>query len=95
MKELARNAKFEPFNLEGDFNSLINQKPIEDTRPRLMRWGEYALNDESAFTKRMTETEDALRKQNMAEEERFLKMCYDACRYAFETHIKQTPIANY
>lgn len=95
MKELARNAKFEPFNLDGDFNSTVNGKAIEDTRARLMRWGDFALNDEATFTQRMTECEDSLRKQNVAEEERFIKMCYDACAFAFDTYIKQAPVANY
>lgn len=95
LKELARNARFEPFNIEGDFNSLINGKPIVDTRARLLRFGEFALNDEAAFTQRMTETEDALRKRSIAEEERFMLMCYDACANAFEKFVQQTPVANY
>lgn len=92
-REIARNSKFEPFNIEGDFNGTINGKPIEDTRMRILRIGDYALNDEAFFTQRMTATEDALRKQSIAEEERFMLMCYDACRFAFEEYIKSVPVA--
>lgn len=95
MREVARNSKFEPLNIDSDFNSTVNGKPIVDTRPSLLRWGDFALNDEATFTQRMTQTEDALRKQNVPEEERFMKTCYDACRFAYEEYIKVAPVANY
>lgn len=95
MVEISRNSKFEPFNLAGDFNGMLNGKPIEDTRPRLLRWGDFALNDEGTFTQRMSQVEETLRKQNIPDEERFIKMCYDACRYAFEQYIQRAPVANY
>ncbi len=95
MAEISRNSKFEPFNLAGDFNGMINGKPIIDTRPRPLRWGGFALDDDGTFTQRMSQTEEALRHQNVPDEERFMKVCYDACRFAFEKYIQQAPVADY
>ncbi|MFN0081407.1 MAG: hypothetical protein ACKVOM_02730 [Ferruginibacter sp.] len=99
MEELARNAKFEPFNLDlnKEFNAMINGKPIVDTRNAIARavGGAYALNDDGYFTEKMTEIEANLRKSNVPDEERFIKMCYEVCKIAFDEYIKVPPVASY
>jgi Cdc6-like AAA superfamily ATPase len=99
MQEMARNAKFEPFNLnlDGEFNGIINGKPIVDTRSAVSRafGGAYALNDDGYFTEKMTQIEAEMRKSNIPDEERFLKMCHKACELAYEEWIKVAPVANY
>lgn len=99
MQEMARNAKFEPFNLnlDGEFNGIINGKPIVDTRSTIARaiGGAYALNDDGYFTEKMTQIEAEMRKSNIPEEERFIKMCHEVCKQAYDEWIKVAPVANY